>query len=292
MGNYLKNYPYNHSIDLINSRLYAVTKKSEKEYNSKRLKAIFSMLDLTSLNSTDNDEHIINICKKINQFKNEFPKIPEIAAFCIYPNFVEVARKHINTEINIAAVSACFPSSQSFLDVKLEEIKKTVEAGADEIDIVMNIGDYLAKNHEKIVDEIKQIKNICGDVHLKVILEVDLLPYDSDVYSASILAIHAGADFIKTSTGKEGSIAHPKAVMIMAMAIRDFYEKTEKMIGIKPAGGIKTGADAMIYYSIVKEILGDDWLNSKFFRFGASSLANNLIKEIIDIDGGIYEKYW
>jgi len=249
-------------------------------YSIGNLKNLFGLIDLTSLNSTDTEEKIINICLKVNDFKKQYPDIPNVAAICIYPSLVEIVRKNLSSPgVKIVSVSAGFPSSQTFIEIKKRETMMALEAGADEIDIVISIGKFLSGKEKEVSSEIYQIKNIMGDHLLKVILETGTLsPYQ--INKASILSMESGADFIKTSTGKLQPAATTEAFRIMAESIRDFATKTGRKTGIKPAGGISTGVQAVSYLEIIKEVLGKNWITSNLFRIGASSLANNLLKEI------------
>jgi len=240
----------------------------------------FSFIDLTSLNATDSYEKISGMMEKVNEFQQQFPQLPNVGAVCVYPNFVPITRHILRApEVKIAAVGAGFPSSQTFIEVKCDECKRTVDAGADEIDIVISLGTFLAQGYEKVQDEIMQIKKAIGKAHLKVILETGALNAEQ-IAIASKISIEAGADFIKTSTGKMEPAATPEAAWIMCHAIKAHYDKTGEKVGFKPAGGMITSDDALIYYAIVKTVLGDAWLTPKLFRLGASRLANNLLTDI------------
>lgn len=248
------------------------------------LMLLFSILDLTSLSEKDNAENIGRLCEQINLLNESYPETPAPAAICIYPELVHITRAKLNNPlVNIAAVGGGFPSSQTFLEVKLKEIEIAINNGAEEIDIVIPVGKFLLGLYEEIFEEISLIKELMGSNHLKVILETGSLPDLTEVRRASFLAMDAGADFIKTSTGKAGSGASPDSFAVMCLAIKEYYEKTGKKVGIKPAGGISDLETAMEYYSIVKHILGDEWLNPEKFRIGASKLANAVL-------GIIYEK--
>jgi len=249
-------------------------------YSITNLKTLFGFIDLTSLNSTDTEEKIKKMCLKVNGFKKQYPDIPNVAAICIYPSLVKIVRKNLNAPgVKIASVSAGFPSSQTFIEIKKRETMMALEAGANEIDIVISLGKFLSGNEKAVSSEIYQIKKTIGDHLLKVILETGALtPYQ--ISKASILAMESGADFIKTSTGKLQPAATTEAFRIMAESIRDFATKTGRKTGIKPAGGISTGIQAINYLQILKEVLGENWITSSLFRIGASSLANNLLMEI------------
>lgn len=238
---------------------------------------ILNLIDLTSLEGTDTNSKIIEMTEKVNNFNNVFPNYKNVAAICVYPAMVETVKKALTAKnINIAAVGAGFPASQTFLSVKLAECDLCVVKGASEVDIVISIGKFLSQNYDFVAKEIALLKNVIGDKHLKVILETGELKTLENIKTASILAMESGADFIKTSTGKTPTSASLEAVYIMCESIKEYYEKTGKKIGIKPSGGIRKAEEAIMYYRVVESILGKEWLNNKLFRFGASSLANNV----------------
>ena len=243
-------------------------------------KELFSFIDLTSLNSTDYEEQIQKFTEKVNTFPNDYPEMPNVAAICVYPSYAETVKNTLIEDVEIAAVAAGFPSSQTFLEIKVAETAMAVNAGASEIDIVISIGKFLNKQYDEVFEEIEEIKSACQAAHLKVILETGALAKAEEIKKASVLSMAAGADFIKTSTGKMSPAATLEAAYVMCEAIKEFYEKTGKKIGFKPAGGIVTTKDAVEYYCIVKEILGDEWLTKDLFRLGASRLANNLLTAI------------
>jgi deoxyribose-phosphate aldolase len=262
----------------IEQKVKVIANNSHKHVNDENLKQLFKCLDLTSLNSDDTFNGISEIINKINEQKSHYPEVPSVAAVCFYPPFVELARDKINDDnICVASVGANFPSSQTYLSVKKSECKEIVRLGADEVDVVLPLYYFLEGNYDEVYNEIREMKEAVGNKKLKVILETGLLNDYENIQLASLIAMEAGADFIKTSTGKEKPAATYDAVYIMAKSVRAFYEKTGKMIGIKPAGGISTVDDALAYYSIINEILGEQWLNSSLFRIGASRLANELI---------------
>lgn len=245
-------------------------------------KLALSCIDLTTLNSIDNAAQGEKFAKKISGFSSEFPGLPNVAAICVYPTLVKTVNKNLSTSgVKLASVAAGFPSSQTYLEVKELEIQMAVANGANEIDVVLNLGNFLAEDYASVFKEISILKIACGDAHLKVILETGALKTPEKIWGASWLAMLAGADFIKTSTGKMEPAATLEAAWVMCSAIKGFYEKTKKKIGFKAAGGIVEPADALKYIAIVKEVLGDEWLNDKLFRIGASRLANNLISSII-----------
>ena len=243
-------------------------------------KKCLNLIDLTSLNGTDTHAEIISMVKKVNNFNSAYPHLPNVAAICVYPALVPVVKSHLTEKIGIAAVSAGFPASQTFIEVKVAETAMCVMEGATEIDVVISIGKFLEGNYQEVSEELSEIKAACRDAHLKVILETGALQSASNIKKASILAMASGADFIKTSTGKIPIAATLETTYIMCSAIKEWYEKTGIKISYKPAGGIVTTDDAVKHYTLVKEILGEEWLNNKMFRFGASRLANNLLCSI------------
>ena len=243
-------------------------------------KQCFNSIDLTSLKETDTEDEIRTMVQKVNDFDEHFPEIPNVAAICIYPALVPVVSATLTEQAGIAAVSAGFPASQTFIEVKVAETAMCVMEGATEIDVVISVGKFLAGKYDEVYEELTEIKSACRNAHLKVILETGALKTAVNIKKASVLAMAAGADFIKTSTGKIPVAATPEATYIMCSAIKEWNEKVGGKIGYKPAGGIATAEDAAKHYTLVKEILGDEWLNNKLFRFGASSLANKLLSAI------------
>ena len=254
-----------------------------EKYNTVEVyKQLFNCIDLTTLHTEDNTASVSRFTQRVNAFDEEHAELPNVAAICVYPNFAGTVRMNLDvSDVKIAAVSAGFPSSQTFTEVKVAETMLAVKDGADEIDIVINVGDMLGGNYEDMCDEISELKCACGEAHLKVILETGALKTASNIKKASLLAIYSGADFIKTSTGKQEPAATLEAAYVMCQAIKEYYDKTGIMIGFKPAGGISTTADAVKYYCVVAAILGDKWLNNTYFRIGASRLANNLLSDIL-----------
>jgi deoxyribose-phosphate aldolase len=245
------------------------------------LMSILNSIDLTSLNTTDNKSQILRLTGKVNSFSGRFTNIPNVAAICVYPNFVPVVKEKLTVKnVKIASVAGGFPSSQTFRSIKVAECKTAVDEGADEIDIVMPVGAFLGNDFEMVAGEISEIKEAVGEKHLKVIVESGLLGDYEQIFKASMIAMDAGADFIKTSTGKTSISATPEAAFTMCKAIMDFYTETGIKVGFKAAGGIITSADALTYYNIVKSCLGEEWLNNKLFRIGASRLANNILADI------------
>ena len=251
--------------------------------NKELLKQIFGLIDLTTLSEQDNLVNVGQLCDKVNQLSEAYPAMPSVAAICVYPELVSVVKEKLdNPLISIASVGGGFPASQTYTNIKVMEIEQAIQQGAEEIDIVLPVGKFLMNDLEYVSYEIHVIKECIGSVHLKVILETGSLKDFSLIRKASLLAIEAGADFIKTSTGKISPGATPEAMAIMCCAIRDYYMRTGKKIGIKPAGGISDTQTALLYYHIVKEILGEEWLNRERFRIGASRLANRILGEYFD----------
>jgi deoxyribose-phosphate aldolase len=245
------------------------------------LMSLLNLIDLTSLNTTDNKSHIIHFTGRVNSFSGRFTNIPNVAAICVFPNFVSVVKEKLTARnIKIASVAGSFPTSQTFRSLKVAECKMAVEAGADEIDIVIPVGAFLGNDFAAVADEIREIKGAIGNRLLKVIVESGLLGDFENIFRASMIAMDAGADFIKTSTGKTPVSATPEAAFVMCHAISVFYSETGIKVGFKAAGGIVTPADAIKYYEIVKHCLGNEWLNNTLFRIGASRLANNILTEI------------
>ena len=246
-------------------------------------------IDYTTLSADDTITKVEKMANAVNNFEKDFPGIPNVAAICVYPAMAEYVRKALkDPKFNIACVSGVFPSSQSFLEVKIAETALALRAGATEIGIVLSVGKFLEGRYQDCYDEISELKAVCGDHHLKVILETGLLQNVENIWKASILAMAAGCDFIKTSTGKISVNATPEATFVMCHAIKAWREKTGIKMGYKPAGGVSTTAEAVQHYTLVKEILGQEWLNNESFRFGASRLANNLLSSIV----GSEQKYF
>ncbi len=277
LENYTRKFTEKEVSDYVNKTLE--TSKSIK--NDDNLKFAFNCIDLTSLNSNDTYKKIEQMTLKVNQFKSHFSDMPNVAAICVYPNFVQTVRKNLTVqEIKLASVTGGFPSSQTFLEIKTQETRLCVQRGANEVDMVISVGEFLGEDYPYIYQEIKKLKDASSEAHLKVILETGLLNDYDKIYNASIISMNAGADFIKTSTGKEKIGATPESVYIMCLAIKDYFDKTGIKVGLKPAGGIATPEIALHYITIVKEVLGEQWLNNKLFRIGASSLANKILTEI------------
>jgi len=245
------------------------------------LKFIHGCIDLTSLTSLDTKDSIWKMVEQVNDYEGTQPEVPNVAAICTYPLFVDTVKQALTAQdVKIASVAGGFPSSQTFVEVKIAETAMAVMQGADEIDVVLNLGYFMEENFEDLTEEIQEIKESCRGAHLKVILETGALGSPENIQKAAILAIYSGADFIKTSTGKEYPGATLEAVYTMCQVIKTYYSITNRKIGIKVSGGIRTAEQAVKYYTLVKEILGEEWLNKDYFRIGASSLKDDLLKKI------------
>ena len=245
-------------------------------------KFLMGSVELTTLKTTDSEESVLAFTEKVNKFEDAYPTLPHVATICVYPCYAKIVSQSLEVEgVEVACVSGSFPSSQALIEVKTVETALALKDGATEIDIVMSVGKYLSGDYETLCDEIGELKAICGDHKMKVILETGLLPSASDIKKASLLAMYAGADYIKTSTGKEKPAATPEAAYVMCQAIKAYYNKTGIQIGFKPAGGLNTVHDALVYYTIVKEVLGEKWLTNQWLRLGTSRLANLLLSEVV-----------
>ena len=243
---------------------------------------LMGSVELTTLKTTDSDTSVMAFTEKVNQFEEAYPTLPHVATICVYPRYAKTVAETLEVEgVEIACVSGSFPSSQSLIEVKTIETQLAIKDGATEIDIVMPVGALLEGDYETVVDEIQQQKEACGEHDMKVILETGCLKTGKNIKIASILSMYAGADYIKTSTGKEQPAATPEAAYVMCQAIKEYYNETGIQIGFKPAGGLNTVMDALIYYTIVKEVLGEKWLTNKWLRLGTSRLANLLLSEVV-----------
>ena len=288
MAEYLTKYGYAPDQEAMGRALELIASNLENVASEQVYKDCFSMMDRTTLKTNDTPASVEKLVNKVNAFREAYPEWPLPASVCVYPNFAATVKDARACDFNITVVSACFPSSQSFLEVKLRECEIAVEQGADEVDIVLALSAFLAGDYEAAAEEIRQVR-ACIDkvaakqgrtVHLKVILETGLLRTPEAIAEASFLAMEAGADFIKTSTGKVDVNATPAAAYVMCECIAKYHEMTGKKIGFKPAGGISSAADALCYYSIVSSLLGKDWLNKELFRFGVSRVANSLLAAV------------
>ena len=269
-------------------RLFSRSIKKESKVNALHL--ALSMLDLTTLEGKDSPGKVRQLCYKAAHLHDCYPGIPKVAAVCVYPNLVRVAKESlIGTSISVASVATGFPSGMSSMNEKLAEVRKVVKDGADEVDMVLSRGEFLRGNLDYVCEEITQVKNACERAHLKVILETGELETLDNVRKASVLAMESGADFIKTSTGKISPAAIPVVVLTMLEAIRDYFHKTGRRVGMKPAGGISRAKQSIQYLVMLKETLGTSWLTPDLFRFGASSLANDVLMQIAKQTQGVYQ---
>ena len=288
MANISTKYGYAPDREAIARHLELIASNLDNVVSNDVLKECFSLMDLTTLSPKDTPASVAKLVEKVNSFAVDYPDYPLPASVCVYPNFASVVREHRhNPALHVTTVAGCFPTSQSFLEVKLHEIEMAVKQGADEIDIVLALNSFLTGDYATAGAEIAASR-ACIDkaaagrkVVLKVILETGLLPSASDIKKASLLAMYAGADYIKTSTGKEKIAATPEAAYIMCEAIKEYYDQTGIQIGFKPAGGINTVKDAVTYYTIVKEVLGEKWLTNQYLRLGTSRLANLLLSDVL-----------
>jgi deoxyribose-phosphate aldolase len=288
MVDYLNKYGYTPDREAIGRALDIIAANLENVASEQVYKECFSMMDLTTLKTDDTPASVTKLVNKVNAFQASYPEWPLPASICVYSNFAATVKEARKADFNITVVSACFPTSQSFLEVKLKEVEMAVEQGADEVDIVLALNAFLAGDTETAAEEIRQVRRVIDEVagkqgrevHLKVILETGLLRTPENIANASFLAMEAGADFIKTSTGKVDVNATPVAAYVMCECIAKYQAVTGKKIGFKPAGGISTAADALCYYSIVASVLGKDWLNKHMFRFGVSRVANSILSAV------------
>ena len=269
--------------DEIAAKTAQLIEKHLKENDTVEVKKfLFHCIDLTTLKCTDSEQSVMKFTERVNEFVDKYPDLDNVAAICVYPNMAEIVNDTLEADnVNIACVSGGFPSSQTFTEIKVAETAMALHAGADEIDIVISVGKFLSGDYEGMCDEIEELKDVCGDKHLKVILETGALASASNIKKASILSMYSGADFIKTSTGKEKPAATPEAAYVMCQAIKEYFLETGRKVGFKPAGGINTVYDALVYYTIVKEVLGKEWLTNELFRLGTSRMANLLLSDIV-----------
>ena len=246
---------------------------------------MFGSIELTTLTTQDSAESVLQLVEKVNKFANEYPQMPHVATVVTYPRFTKLVSESLEVEGVIpTCVSGAFPSSQALIEVKTVETGLAIRDGAENVDIVMHVGEFLSGDYETVCDEIQQQKETCGEVPMKVILETGDLGSCANIKKASLLAMYSGADYIKTSTGKEKISATPEAAYVMCQAIKEYYDETGVMVGFKPAGGINSVMDALIYYTIVKELLGEKWLTNELFRLGTSRLANLLLSELTGVE--------
>ena len=260
-----------------------IEKKLDENDTIEVKKQLLHCIDITTLKCTDTEESVMKFTEKVNEFVDKYPDLENVSAICVYPNMAEIVHNTLEADnVKIACVSGGFPSSQTFMEVKVAETAMAIHTGAEEIDIVMPVGKFLCGDYEGMCDEIGELKDVCGEKTLKVILETGVLRTASNIKKAAILAMYSGADFVKTSTGKEAISATPEAALVMCEAIKEYYKETGRKVGFKAAGGIDSIKKALAYYTIVKEVLGEEWLNNGLFRIGASRLANQLLADITD----------
>ena len=275
-----------YNLDITDEKVKAavkqiITEKVHENDTPEVKRFLMGSVELTTLKTTDSDESVLAFTERVNQFENEYPDLPHVATICVYPRFAKVVSETLEVEgVEIACVSGSFPSSQALIEVKTVETALALKDGATEIDMVQSVGAFLSGDYETVCDEIQQMKETCGEHKLKVILETGCLKTAANIKTASILAMYAGADYIKTSTGKLEPAATPEAAYVMCQAIKEYYDETGIQIGFKPAGGLNSVMDALIYYTIVKEVLGEKWLTNQWFRMGTSRLANMLLSEV------------
>ena len=279
----LKQYDTNLNDEEVAAEVKKIIDEKVAENETPEVKKfLLGSVELTSLHTNDTEESILSMIEKVNKFAKDYPDLPHVATVCTYPNFAGLISQSLEVDgVEIAVVSGNFPSSQTFIEVKVAETALALKDGATEVDIVMPVGKFFSEDYEGLCDDIQELKETCGEHKMKVILETGDLGSCSNIMKASILAMYAGADYIKTSTGKEKISATPEAVYVMCQAIKAYYEKTGIQIGLKPAGGINTVHDAVVYYTIVKEVLGKKWLTNQWFRLGTSRLTNLLLSEIL-----------
>ena len=269
--------------EVIKSELAKITEKIPELRTKEVYEKIFNSIDLTTLNTDDSQNSVTGFIQRVNDFDNEYPQYPNVAAVCVFSNFAGLVRSALEvTGVKIAVVAGGFPSGQTFTAVKVADAALAVAEGADEVDVVLNVGMLRDGNYEELCDELIEVKHTIKDARLKVIIESGALKDALQIRNASILAMYSEADFIKTSTGKVYAGASPEAAYIMCRCIKEYYEKTGRKVGFKAAGGVRSTGDALMYYAIVKEVLGEEWLNNEWFRIGASSLANAILADMLE----------
>ena len=275
---------YNTQIDdeKVQAAVAKIMEKVKENDTPEVKKFLLGSVELTTLKTTDSEESVLAFTERVNDFEDAYPDLPHVATLCVYPCYASIVSQSLEVEgVEVACVSGSFPSSQALIEVKIAETALAVKDGATEIDIVMSVGKFLSGDYETVCDEISELKAVCGEKKMKVILETGLLATAENIKKASILAMYAGADYIKTSTGKEKPAATPEAAYVMCQAIKEYYDETGIQIGFKPAGGLNTVHDALVYYTIVKEVLGEKWLTNQWLRLGTSRLANLLLSEVL-----------
>ena len=279
----LSKYDLNISDEAVKEAVKKIIAEKVHENDTLEVKKfLMGSVELTTLKTTDSEDSVLAFTEKVNQFDDEYPDLPHVATICVYPCFAKTVSESLEVDgVEIACVSGSFPSSQALIEVKVAETALAIKDGATEIDIVMPVGKFLSGDYEGVADEIQELKEVCGEHKMKVILETGCLKTAANIKRASILAMYAGADYIKTSTGKLEPAATPEAAYVMCQAIKEYYDETGIQIGFKPAGGLNSVMDALIYYTIVKEVLGEKWLTNQWLRLGTSRLANLLLSEVI-----------
>lgn len=279
----LSKYNTNISDDSVRNAVKQLIAEKVHENDTPEVKKfLMGSVELTSLKTTDSDESILALTEQVNRFDETYPDLPHVATVCVYPCFARTVAESLEIDgVEIACVAGNFPSSQALTEIKVAETALALKDGATEIDIVMPVGKFLGGDYEGVADEIGELKAVCGDKKMKVILETGCLKTASNIKKAAIIAMYAGADYIKTSTGKLEPAATPEAAYVMCQAIKEYYDQTGIQIGFKPAGGLNSVMDALIYYTIVKEVLGKQWLTNQWFRLGTSRLENMLLSEVI-----------
>lgn len=266
---------------LVANEVAKIVEKAPQYASPEVYKFLLNSIDLTTLSTEDSERSVAKFTNRVNDFDAEYPQYGHVAAICVYSNFAEVVKDHLDVEgVDVCVVAGCFPSSQTFTAVKVADVALAVASGAQEVDVVLNIGMFLDENYEELCDELIELKNTAKDARLKVILETGCLKTAAAIKRASILSMYCDADFIKTSTGKIFKGASLEAAYVMCQCIKEYYEKTGRKVGFKAAGGVRTTEDALNYYAVVKEVLGDEWLNQDLFRLGASSLANAVLSSL------------
>ena len=279
----LSKYRTNISDDEVRNAVRQIIAEKVHENDTPEVKKfLMGSVELTTLKTTDSEDSVLAFTEKVNKFDETYPDLPHVATICVYPCFAKTVSESLEVDgVEIACVSGSFPSSQALIEVKVAETALAIKDGATEIDIVMPVGKFLSGDYEGVADEIEELKEVCGEHKMKVILETGCLKTAENIKKASLLAMYAGADYIKTSTGKLEPAATPEAAYVMCQAIKEYYDETGIQIGFKPAGGLNSVMDALIYYTIVKEVLGEKWLTNQWLRLGTSRLANLLLSEVI-----------
>lgn len=274
-------------LDNLETRIAALRQSSAAHMGDPAaLQTMFNSIDLTTLNATDSAESVKAFVGRVNAFAEAYPGLKNVGGICVYSVFAPVVKSELRVEgVHRAVVAGCFPSSQAFADIKAAEVRKSVEAGATEVDVVISVGEFLCRNYQFVYEELASLREACSGARLKVIIESGALASHEQVWDASIIAMEAGADFIKTSTGKNCGGATPEAAIVMCEAIKAHASRSGRKVGFKPAGGVSTAAEASLYYEIVRSILGEEWLVNTLFRIGASRLANDLLTQILKAEG-------